>query len=173
MLPTYARNFLGGRSVPVLLPWNAPLPWGSQIKALEACLGRWRAYEAADVDMEVTPHDDMLVDTPEGRNHYREVGLSALRLATDGMVLTGNAHPRSILDLPCGGGRVTRHLVRFFPEAKTYVSDLDQQKVAAVVAQFGVEAVTASKDFTTPLPGSYDLIFVGSLLTHLNKSMFK
>lgn len=167
----------GSAAAPALLPARTPPSWGMDVGAptpavLEALLARWRAYEAGEVDMTVTPHDDMLVDTPEGRAHYRAVGLSALRLATEAMLLTGLSAPRTILDLPCGGGRVTRHLVRFFPEAEVVVADLDAPKVAAVTAQFGVRAVEGSRDFTGPIPGRYDLIFVGSLVTHFDGPLF-
>lgn len=174
MLLPSSRDVRRPRTGPALLPVHAPPSWGGDATAavLERCLARWRRYEAETVDPAVSPHDDMLVDTPEGRAHYHHVGLSALRLITEAMLLTGRTDPARILDLPCGGGRVTRHLVTFFPEAEISVADLDARKVADVVAQFGVTAITSSKDFSAPLPGAYDLIFVGSLVTHFDAPLF-
>ncbi len=174
MLLPSSRDVRRPRTGPALLPVHAPPSWseGATVAVLERCLARWRRYEAATVDREVSPHDDMLVDTPEGRAHYHAVGLSALRLITEAMLLAGRTEPTRILDLPCGGGRVTRHLVTFFPEAEIAVADLDARKVADVVAQFGVTEITSSKDFSAPLPGSYDLIFVGSLVTHFDAPLF-
>lgn len=174
MLLPSPRDVRRPRTGPALLPVHAPPSWGgeSMTAVLDRCLGRWRRYEAGSVDMTVSPHDDMLVDTPEGRAHYRAVGVSALRLATEAMLLTGRTEPRRILDLPCGGGRVTRHLVKFFPEAEVSVADLDARKVADVVAQFDVTEIASSKDFSAALPGSYDLIFVGSLVTHFDAPLF-
>ncbi|WP_167858672.1 class I SAM-dependent methyltransferase [Methylobacterium nonmethylotrophicum] len=174
MLLPSPRDVRRPRTGPALLPVHGSPSWGEAGTAavLERCLARWRRYEAATVDPEVSAHDDMLVDTPEGRAHYRGVGLSALRLITEAMLLSGRTDPTRILDLPCGGGRVTRHLVTFFPEAEIAVADLDARKVADVVAQFGVRAIESSPDFSAPLPGSYDLIFVGSLVTHFDAALF-
>ncbi|GJD60417.1 methyltransferase domain-containing protein [Methylobacterium frigidaeris] len=174
MLLPSSRDVRRPRTGPALLPVHAPPSWagGSTVAVLERCLARWRRYKASTVDPEASVHDDMLVDTPEGRAHYRAVGLSALRLITEAMLLTGRTEPTHILDLPCGGGRVTRHLVKFFPEAEIAVADLDARKVADVVAQFGVTEITGSKVFSAALPGSYDLIFVGSLATHFDAALF-
>lgn len=144
----------------------------SQADVLESCAARWRAYLASDLDLRVDPCDDMLVDTPEGWEHYRLVGLKALELLADAMVLAGRPRPGRILDLPCGGGRVTRHLVRFFPEAEISVADVDEGKVEAVTRQFAVRRVAASADFTAPLGGTFDLIFVGSLVTHFDEALY-
>lgn len=144
-----------------------------QVETLEACAARWRDYLASEVDFEVDACDDMLVDTPDGRTHYRRVGLSAIELLTDAMVLTGRPQPRRILDIPCGGGRVTRHLVRFFPDADIVVADVEGRKVEAVTRQFGVRAMATSADFTAPFPETFDLIFVGSLLNHFGEPLYR
>ena len=159
------------RSGPPRLPGES-VPGDAQPEVLEACAARWRSYLASDVDMRIDPCDDMLVETADGREHYRLVGLKALELLTDAMVLTGRPRPGRILDLPCGGGRVTRHLVRFFPEAEIRVSDVDARKVEAVTRQFGVEAIAASPEFRTPLAETFDLIFVGSLVTHFDEALY-
>lgn len=122
--------------------------------------------------MRIDPCEDMIVEGADGLAHYREVGLRALELLTDAMVLSGRPRPARILDLPCGGGRVTRHLVRFFPEAEVFVSDVDARKVEVVTRQFDVRAVQASPDFTAPLAGDFDLIFVGSLVTHFDEALY-
>jgi SAM-dependent methyltransferase len=154
-----------------IAPWTARLP-DRTAAALPTILERWQRYHAAEIDRAISPEDDMMAHgTPEGLPHYFQVGVSAIELIVEAMVLARRtAFPR-VLDFPCGGGRVTRHLVKFFPDSEISVSDIERRKQAAVVAQFGVKAVECPPDFSTPLPERYDLIFVGSLLSHLDERM--
>lgn len=123
--------------------------------------------------MHVDPCEDMLHDIPDALGHYRGVGEAALQLLTDAMVLAGKPFPTRILDLPCGGGRVTRHLVRFFPEADILISDVDRTKVEIVGRQFGVRELAVDPEFAKPIPESFDLIFVGSLVTHFDERLYR
>lgn len=151
---------------------DAPPPRApKQLKVMRAILGRWKGYSSASIDETISPHDDMF-NRRGAMEHYRSVGVSALEVITEAMLAAKRTEFARILDLPCGGGRVTRHLVKFFPDAKIYVSDIDKQKQAFVASQFGVEGVDAPPDFSTPSPLQYDLIFVGSLVTHLEEAMF-
>jgi len=75
----------------------------------------------------------------------------------------------SILDLPCGYGRVLRHLRSAFPDARITACDIDRGGVDFCAATFGATpAYSHEEPAKIPLAGSYDLIWVGSLLTHLN-----
>jgi SAM-dependent methyltransferase len=102
----------------------------------------------------------------DGRSdHYLSVGLSGLRIIEE--ALEGTT-PRSILDLPCGFGRVTRVLRARFPKAAITVCDLDHEAVAFSAAQFGATGAPSVEDFRNlSLGRRFDLIWVGSLLTHL------
>jgi SAM-dependent methyltransferase len=109
--------------------------------------------------------DDAMYDGRDG--HYVSVGLSALR-AIDDALDDAPALPRRILDLPCGHGRVTRVLRARFPEAAITVCDLDRGGVDFAAARFGARGVYSVEDFRALDFGeSYDLIWVGSLVTHL------
>jgi SAM-dependent methyltransferase len=97
--------------------------------------------------------------------HYVSVGQSALRIIEAAL---GRTEPRSILDLPSGFGRVTRVLRARFPQAAITASDLDSDGVEFCAAQFGVRAAHSVSDFNQLQLGEcYDLIWVGSLITHL------
>jgi SAM-dependent methyltransferase len=147
--------------------------WPQTGEMLAALQSRWARYAAGGVDMQVAPADDMLVDTPDGREHYRLVGLSGLNLVVEAMLLSGRTAFGSVLDLPCGGGRITRHLVRFLDDAEVFVDDIDAAKKAAVLAQFPVQDFTAPRNFRGSPARQFDLILVGSLLTHLDEPTFR
>ena len=108
--------------------------------------------------------DDTMHDGDE--EHYLRVGLSALNAIE--AALLGAATPRTILDLPCGFGRVTRVLRARYPDAAITVSDLDRPGVDFAAATFGAKGVYSKPDFRDlRFEGPFDLIWVGSLLTHL------
>jgi SAM-dependent methyltransferase len=103
----------------------------------------------------------------DGRDdHYLQVGLSAL----DGIeaALHGLPEPCRILDLPCGFGRVTRVLRARYPTALITACDLDRPAVDFTANAFGAHAAYSEPNFRDlHLGGPFDLIWVGSLLTHL------
>ena len=75
----------------------------------------------------------------------------------------------SVLDLPCGHGRVLRVLKAAFPEASFTACDLDEQAVDFCSRTFGATGIYSN---TNPrmirIRAKFDLIWVGSLFTHLN-----
>lgn len=120
-------------------------------------------FAIPDLVTELSPADSMF----EGlSDHYLSVGLSALNVIEAAML--GAAAPRRILDLPSGFGRVTRMLRARYPAAEITVCDLDRQGVEFAAATFGAHGVYSTPDFRDlQLNGTFDLIWVGSLLTHL------
>ena len=56
--------------------------------------------------------------------HYLSVGFSAVNIIVKALLTNLRRPPRSVLDFPCGSGRVTRHLRAMFPEAKIGACDL-------------------------------------------------
>lgn len=113
----------------------------------------------------LSPKDTMFLGS---QSHYLSVGLSALRIIETAM---GDAPPpRRILDLPSGHGRITRFLRARFPNAEITCCDLDHEGALFAAHHFGTRAVLSGGDFRTlALGGPFDLIFVGSLLTHLSE----
>ncbi len=100
--------------------------------------------------------------------HYLAVGLSALRAIEAAL---GGRTPRAILDLPCGFGRVTRMLRARYPRARITACDLDRPGVDFVAAQFAARAAYSVENFAAlDLGETYDLIWVGSLVTHLSEA---
>jgi SAM-dependent methyltransferase len=105
--------------------------------------------------------------------HYVRVGQSALRCARLGLAAAGRAAAdvRRVLDLPCGHGRVLRALAAAFPAAELHACDLNRDGVEFCARHFGAKPFYADPDpRNTTLAGPYDLIWVGSLMTHLDEA---
>jgi SAM-dependent methyltransferase len=140
------------------------------LRILDEVVARWRRYEAATVSRQIADHDAMFVgDTVE---KYLMVGRSAIEIIALAMIAARKPDVASVLDLPCGAGRVTRHLRAFFPDADLFVSDLDRLGEHFCAETFGAHSIEASVDFSSPLGRQFDLIFCGSLLTHLPERRF-
>ncbi len=100
--------------------------------------------------------------------HYYKVGLSAIRSIEEAIDAAQLGSVERILDLPCGHGRVLRFLVRRFPQAEMTASDLDRKGVDFCARVFGAEAVYSENLDQFSAGGQFDLIWCGSLVTHLN-----
>ena len=99
--------------------------------------------------------------------HYLSVGLSALRVIDK--VQAGRPTPRSILDMPSGYGRVTRVFRARYPEAAITVCDIDREAVAFAAERFQASRAYSTNDFRSlDLGRTFDLIWVGSLITHFS-----
>ncbi len=121
------------------------------------------------VSLEMGPD---LMFIPWRARHYLSVGLSALRcidacLEDSGIVLKPDP---AILDLPCGFGRVLRFLQVRYPSATFCASEIDPEAIAFCQEVFGCSGVQSSYDFDKLyLNGPFDLVWCGSLLTHLSQ----
>jgi len=127
------------------------------------------------VDELISPDDYMIYDTAgefsisdEKRHHYFSVGRSALRLIM-GCLTARREYSvelpplEAILDYGSGYGRVARYLRAAFPDATVGVYDTDEPSVAFCVENLGCVAANGR-----PEPESYDLIWLGSVFTHLS-----
>jgi SAM-dependent methyltransferase len=126
------------------------------------------ASNGIDVIRDISPKDEMF----DNESSYFSVGQSALdciRVALRAASLPGE-HVGRILDLPCGHGRVLRYLKAAFPLAEITACDLHGDAVNYCAETFGAAAVYSDADPEhVPLEHDhFDLIWVGSLLTHLD-----
>ena len=103
--------------------------------------------------------------------HYFKVGLSAIGCINEAVACAGITEVRSILDFPCGSGRVLRFLIQRFPDAEITACELDRGPVEFCVRTFGARAAYSSLNLNeVSLGRKFDLIWCGSLVTHLNES---
>src|SRR5215207_8940972 len=99
---------------------------------------------------------------------YFAVGESALRCVRLALQSAGKPSPARILDFPCGHGRVLRFLAAAFPDAQLTACDIDRDGVDFCTSTFQADGVYSHEVLEkVPLGDGFDLIWVGSLFTHL------
>jgi SAM-dependent methyltransferase len=100
---------------------------------------------------------------------YLRAGKSVARTISVATDLAGLS-PQSILDYGCGHGRVLRWLQAFWPDARLAGADVTENQVSFCAATFGSDPVLIDKPFSEiALPSQYDLIWLGSIFTHMNE----
>jgi hypothetical protein len=124
-----------------------------------------------DVSLKVDSFDSMYVLGQA--DHYLLVGLSAIRCIRAALARSSIADGgiEAILDFPVGWGRVLRFLRAAFPGARISGAEIDSPALQFCVREFALEPVTAPMDFSRLSPeGKFDLIWCGSLVTHLTEN---
>jgi SAM-dependent methyltransferase len=123
------------------------------------------------VSARVHPNDTMYA-VSSGDAEYLSTGLSALRCIQYCLnYLNNDKKVRTILDFPCGYGRVLRFLRARFPDADVTVSDIDREAVDFCTRVFGAIPEMSNRDFTKlSISRKFDLIWCGSLITHIDKA---
>ncbi|MCW5891587.1 MAG: class I SAM-dependent methyltransferase [bacterium] len=115
--------------------------------------------------------DQMLAsDAADRVRHYVDDARSAMTNLEESLAACGRrwADVGACLDLPSGYGRVTRWLAQRLDPGAVTAADVDAQAVRFCAAEFGVRPLPVPRDVRAlRLPQSYDLVFTGSLLTHL------
>lgn len=114
----------------------------------------------------VSPSDEMY--NPKDPEAYFNTGESAVQCIRLAMEAVGKERVDNVLDFPCGHGRVLRALAAAFPDAELTACDIDREGVDFCEAAFGATGVYSAEDpSTVKLTSDFDLIWVGSLFTHL------
>jgi len=103
--------------------------------------------------------------------HYYKVALSAIRCINEALAQASLQEVRTLLDLPCGSGRVLRFLVHRFPHAEITACELASGAVEFCARTFGARPAFSSLNLDeVSFDKKFDLIWCGSLVTHLNES---
>lgn len=131
----------------------------------DSLLPLWTRYESAELDLTVHP-DDHMRNTARSLDDYLSVGRSGIEVAFAALSLAPTSSVTSMLDFGCGYGRVARHFRAFLPSASIFFADIKGAEFCA--EQFGGEAIVPTNDFDElDLPTDIDLIWVGSVFTHI------
>ncbi len=124
--------------------------------------------EIIDVPTEISPNDIMW-KSKHDVDHYYRAGQLAVRCIKIAMLLAGKEDFTSILDLPCGHGREIRTIKAAFSNAKVTACDIDQDGVDFCARAFDATPVYSKEQpDQIQISSNFDLIWCGSLLTHLN-----
>ena len=113
-------------------------------QVLNAVSEMFLRYDRAEISQELAATDVMYAGSMA---HYLAVGRSAIGVIARAMLLTEKTEFSSVLDLPCGGGRVTRHLIKLLPDAELFVSDLDKALEDFSVRKFGGATIDPPRMF--------------------------
>jgi SAM-dependent methyltransferase len=142
---------------------------------LSAVMELHRKYKQRPIDSQVSSDDDMVNSGWDLDNsHYFAVGANAIEIILQSMLLCGLGAAKSVLDMPCGFGRVTRHLKSAFPDADLYACDLYQNRIDFCSSVLGARPIKSKENLNEIVfPTKFDLIWCGSLLTHLPSYLFK
>jgi SAM-dependent methyltransferase len=125
---------------------------------------------APAVDQAIADSDGMLEAHATAREHYFTIGASALNAILAAVALA-NMAPKSILDFGCGAGRVMRWLRAAFPAAAISACDVRELDLEFVGRRFGAQTWKSGVDVAAlAAPGPIDLIWVGSVVTHLDEA---
>src|SRR5689334_19005618 len=116
----------------------------------------------------ISSRDQMAVGISE--EEYLLVGRTALDLCREALA---SATPGIVVDFPCGHGRVMRHFAAAWPNAELYGVEIDTDALKFVEATFGARPIQSGAHIAAvALPENVDLIWSGSLLTHLPEPMW-
>jgi len=119
----------------------------------------------------VSPSDVMYRSSPE---YYFRLGRQAMETIQGSVALVGLSKIERILDMPSGHGRVLRFLRATYPHARIDACDIDVDAVDFCARTFDARPVYSTPNLAAvPLTESYDLIWCGSLLTHVHADQWR
>ena len=127
--------------------------------------------DSLEVSREICPDDGMADYAPE---IYFTAGRDAMRAVRLAMLAVGLEDIKSVLDFGAGGGRVLRYFKAAFPNAPLTACDILPRQVEFCESQFGATGVVSDGDPSElDLEGPFELIWSGSLLTHVDEEMWR
>lgn len=142
--------------------------WGHQL--ITRLAPAWRARSLPGVPGRVHKNDVMLQDESEGGIAlYLRAGNSAIQNISEALTRGGRSFEdiEFCLDFGCGHGRVLRHLQQLIPPYRITACDIDAEGVGFCAGEFGVRARISHWKVGEIRLGTYDLIWSGSVFTHL------
>jgi len=118
-------------------------------------------YDPTTADPTMSPHETMVGD------NYMQIGESGANAVISAIATSQLTVVNTVLDLPCGYGRILRHLVKLFPQASFDACDIDARGVDFCAQTFGARSIYSKNDLTSvSFDRTYDVIWIGSLFTH-------
>lgn len=135
---------------------------------IDKLVALWQSYRQRGVDPTIHADDHMFRANP-ALDDYDIVGESGLKVLHSVLGLSRKEAIYNIMDFGCGHGRVARYMRAMFPQAKMTFCDIDPSCIEFCATQFKGQAVlSAENPADIELPGGMDLIWVGSVFTHVD-----
>ncbi|GAB5560382.1 MAG: hypothetical protein SynsKO_20290 [Synoicihabitans sp.] len=129
-------------------------------------------FSHLELDRTISPRDTMIV--PGREQQYFEIGHRALELVEFAGKLCDKPHFPNILDFGCGYARVLRWLRPQHHYAEITACELDPAAVEFCAKHWGAIPVQASTNVSEiEFDRGYDLVWCGSVLTHLEETAWK
>jgi SAM-dependent methyltransferase len=124
--------------------------------------------EVDDFSRVTSPNDAFATKDPEAYFASAQWALNRIKLA---LLAARRDRIETILDLPSGYGRVLRMLRAAFPDARVTACDIDKDAVDFCAGELGaIPVYSTPTPADIPLDGTFDLIWCGSLLTHVDEA---
>lgn len=128
----------------------------------------WARYRSGQVATDIHPADHMF-NNHARLDDYEIIGESGLQVVLSALGISRKQTVYRIMDFGCGHGRVARYLRAAFPNAEMWCSDIDPEAVEFCASTFDAHPVQSAANFNDlDLPKGMDLIWVGSVFTHLD-----
>jgi SAM-dependent methyltransferase len=129
-------------------------------------------YDIELVCKEISPNERMVADTLAA---YLSVGRSTIDLLRFlWLTKRERKQPSRILDFGCGHGRVARHLRVWAPDSTIFAADVRTDAIEFCASVLGCVPVQLTPTFGEAiLPGEIDLVWVGSVFTHIDHSRMR
>jgi SAM-dependent methyltransferase len=127
--------------------------------------------DVSAINLEISSEDSMFVQGDE--DHYYNVGLSGLKqiLISLACAQKDKSEIKTILDFPSGWGRELRFIKAYFPDAEITAGEIEEKALRFCKDTFGINTLLSDNDFgQIPIVKNFDLIWCGSLITHLNSN---
>jgi len=158
---------------------SVPAPIYRAIRSTWRALRLWLPQSAFERRYDGLPgpvhvEDHMLPDaSPDGIAHYRRVGREAYTRIGEALEAVGHGwnDVATFLDFGCGHGRVLRWIRTEQPHIALTAADVNRQAVAFCHRAFGARALALPADpDRIRLDGRWDVIWLGSVLTHIDEA---
>jgi len=135
---------------------------------IDKLVALWQGYRQRGVNPSIHPDDHMFKSNPL-LDDYEIVGESGLKVIHSVLAMSRKEAVYNVLDFGCGHGRVARYIRAMFPKANLSFSDIDPSCTDFCATQFSGKAVQSTADLSQlTLPHRMDLIWVGSVFTHID-----
>lgn len=128
-----------------------------------------------NISLNLSPIDHMYEPEKDGSNiHYFTVGLQASLIIEKCLSIANKHKVESVLDFGCGYGRVLRFLVNQFPKAQITGCELEEKYTDFCKEAFNITTFQSKTNYKElPRNKKYDLIWAGSVFTHISASKFE